>query len=163
MQPSSAPVFHLPEPCLTLIPHPIREVKYRTTRMQLWESRPHPRWPVCSKEEGIGPLALECVHGSLDGECNPAFPKEREQQLPFCLQFCLSSWSTNRQASLPLPPLQHTPSPARERGGQRYYPGPSTCLPQTFSKAHVTTECYSLLTWKVLRSWLQRTTALSIH
>lgn len=49
--------------------------------MQLRESQRLTQWSVFSKEEGIGPLALVSVAGSVDGQHESPFPKEQEQQL----------------------------------------------------------------------------------
>lgn len=49
--------------------------------MQPWESQPRTQWLVCSKEEGMGGLALEFVVGSIDGQCDSPFPKEPYRRL----------------------------------------------------------------------------------
>lgn len=61
--------------------------------MQLWESQRLTQWSVFSKEEGIGPLALEFVTGSMDGQRNSPFPKEQEQQLVSGIELGKSSGS----------------------------------------------------------------------
>lgn len=79
-----------------------------------------------SKEEGIGPLALVSVTGSIDGQRKSPFPKEQEQQPRQRKQSMKVEPKHNRNAQVQKMPTM--PGPLRMSPWKRFLFGPiSTC------------------------------------
>lgn len=65
-------------------------------RMRLWETQLLIPWSAFPKEEGIGPLALVFVSGSIDGQWDSPLSKEQAQPpAPFIDLCCRTSEHTN--------------------------------------------------------------------